>query len=1052
MKTYIASLVCIFCCWCSFGLAQSWQLSLHTGHAAPVYSVDQSLQSGLIASGGIDNSLKVLDSFSGKVLMDVYTGLNAITCVRFSPTQHIVATAHANGLIQLWDVKKCEKAGELKGHKGKVNTLVFHAKKNLLLSGGKDGKIKVWNLNTNKCAQTLETQSAVTALAAFSDKSVIVSAGPDHHIRLWNQTTGAQLDALPFDNVQALALDTEGKFIVGGNAKGAITVWDAAGLEELYTTEKHFKGITEIRFNPAGTHFASASADQGVIIWKVGELEPFRKFVGHLDAVTGITFSADGQFLTSCSKDRSVKLWSVEAARLLGSLEARKENVPTVCFSPDGSYILHGNQYGKIQLWHRGRGTVLRAFDWHQKSVNQVCFSRYGKFIAGVGADGKLGVWEARTGYTVQEMQASSEALYALAFDPDRQWVATAGKDRSIRLWDLDNGKTNAVFTGHMGSVYALAVSPDGQYLVSAGKGSTVYMWDIENQKLMTSWVADQSDIRSLHYSRNGKYILTGSKKGKVKVWNAQSQELVNQFMAHRNAICALDMNKEGNHILTGSRDGQLKIWGVSSGKCVKKLEGHRWGVNSASFSSGGKQVISAAQGGYIKIWNAQKGEEVLSLTLFNKGEDYVVTTPTHDYDGTALGMAYIHAVEGMTATRVTPKTDPDYRPGLLGEALRQSLTPFVAPEAEPVQVAMRGEEATPLAFDIQKPRITMGEVPRKGHYTFEFRLKNMSNKEDAHKVRVMFELPDDGVFPSRGKGFFVGGLPAKELSNPIQFRFFINAKYNKETVPIVVKIQEGHQIVTIDTAELVFNSVYQSRKDYAVIFAINEYESGEWGEANAKVMEQSDALQSILEQRYGYEVEVYANPSLETMKKVLEGYAKQEYSPEDQLMVAFLGQKHMPTFRGEEEIEDYVLAKNSEADEPSSYLRYAHVLGLLDRSRCEHILCLSDVKAKNMPNLVPPNTDVKMPKFVLESTQDFIRNQLQVASRLHLAISANRKQNYASFDAFLQALEGKGKRQGLLTLEELVQQLSEQTESKAWELSSFGNHQPDGTFLFIKQ
>ena len=66
------------------------------------------------------------------------------------------------------------------------------------VSGGDDGSIRVWNLNTRRCEAVLEGHvSAVRGFDFTSDGRYLVSAGRDNVINIWNITSKKMVRTIP---------------------------------------------------------------------------------------------------------------------------------------------------------------------------------------------------------------------------------------------------------------------------------------------------------------------------------------------------------------------------------------------------------------------------------------------------------------------------------------------------------------------------------------------------------------------------------------------------------------------------------------------------------------------------------------------------------------------------------------------------------------------------------------------------------------------------------------------------------------------------------------
>lgn len=75
---------------------------------------------------------------------------SAPNAAAFSPDDSIVASAHADGAIRLWDVKSGQLKFKLVGHGRSVNEIAFVPDGRTLLSASSDGTVRVWSTEHNR--------------------------------------------------------------------------------------------------------------------------------------------------------------------------------------------------------------------------------------------------------------------------------------------------------------------------------------------------------------------------------------------------------------------------------------------------------------------------------------------------------------------------------------------------------------------------------------------------------------------------------------------------------------------------------------------------------------------------------------------------------------------------------------------------------------------------------------------------------------------------------------------------------------------------------------
>ncbi|KAJ7165435.1 hypothetical protein C8R43DRAFT_210760 [Mycena crocata] len=293
---------------------------------------------------------------------------------------------------------------------------------------------ETWSL----CDIVIDGQAAAFQSVCFSpDGTRILSGSRDGYVRLWDASTGVHLQTLKgqSSSITSVAFSANGAWIVAGSRDAYVYLWDGDG-NCIRTLKGHFDSVECVAFSPAKPCIASGSEDMTIRLWDSTGVAHIATLKGHSGAVLSVAFSPSGTRIASGSADHTIRLWDASTFMHLRILRRYPEWVTSLAFSPDGTHIAAGCSDQNVWICDAWTGTSIRTLKGHAGRVTSVSFSPDGQHIISGSMDHTARLWDTASGSSILLLDKHSEWVMSVAFSEDGTRVVSGSEDRTIRVWD----------------------------------------------------------------------------------------------------------------------------------------------------------------------------------------------------------------------------------------------------------------------------------------------------------------------------------------------------------------------------------------------------------------------------------------------------------------------------------------------------------------------------------------------------------------------------------------------------------------------------------------
>jgi WD40 repeat protein len=710
--------------------SQKPEAVLQVGHRRVVRSMVFSPDGRWLASGAKDNTIKIWDVASGRLLRTLYGHGSPVNALAASPDGKLLAS----GSGKAYDIR--------------------YAK--LFFEGGQiggvaeDTTVRVWDVATGRQIHMLKGHTLSVMGVAFSSDGHTVTSASSDFIKVWDVRSGNQVRSM-----SVFPLPKSASF--ASNFKPSLSA--TAKNRTLEKWQKTFKDLaSQMSVSGGGEVVAAAQPGKKFRLFDAVHMKKLQEIGLTVapESPGSLAFSRDGQLLAYIKDEKEIVVQSANRNKPLwhASFPSSGHNV-FLCFTPDGRELAAESLDGNTRVLHRwaaftGKplGQVSIA-DSHTSSL--MAFSPSGRFLATVARGShSLELRDITTAQLVrnfgrvdadpsqshpvdpelrkrlnglgltQEAELSEaeedvsdfskyRAGEAITFAPDGRWLLTKRgrlKDISAAVWDTSTGtEVQNSKNAQLDAIGNPDESPDGRFRVVpeyATENKSAFMSAMQFSKYTNPYaqgikLVDARNGHKLHtlgvgydkevgevpaagFSLDSSRIAVTGYKGRksaheIYVFDTANGKRIAQFASpeddEKGPVEALAISRDATTLAAGFRDKGVELVDAANGKSLVKIL-HLGGAAALSFNPDGRLLALLGKDGDAYLFDAHTGQLLATLISADNGE-WLVVAPDGKFDGSPGGWNQIlwrFAGETFNVSPVETFFNEFYYPGLLSEIL----------------------------------------------------------------------------------------------------------------------------------------------------------------------------------------------------------------------------------------------------------------------------------------------------------------------------------------------------------------------------------------------
>lgn len=446
------------------------------------------------------------------------------------------------------------------------------------------------------------------------------------------------------DDVCALAVTRDGRYLVSGSSDQTVLVWDTANWEVVRVLHID-AGVRAVVTTHDGTGVVIGT-DAGLQHWSIETGEHLRT-LGEKTSVHAVAVTRGGCAVAGLWRG-GITIWSLSTGEQLNTLEGHTCQIEALALAPDERSVF--SAAGRDEIWTES-GTYVQAQDdtmrqWDLSTGREVCVLKHeGTNVLSVAVtpdgrraltgcrNGRLTLWDLSAREPVWSATDGGE-LRALAVTPDGKRAVSATYavdsggaswtlDHFLTVWDLERGMPLAKFLGHTGRICAIALTPDGSCVVSGGGSvffgskvdTSVRVWDLDSAAALGVAVEHGERVNAVTFIPQERAAVSVADDGMLKVWDLDTGAEKRSWRAG-DRLSGVAVSADGRWIVTVGSDFRAsgKVWDRTSGALETVVAGSGNPFGSIVLTPREGSAVSASSG-ILTIWDLVSGKTLAQFS-----------------------------------------------------------------------------------------------------------------------------------------------------------------------------------------------------------------------------------------------------------------------------------------------------------------------------------------------------------------------------------------------------------------------------------------------------
>jgi WD40 repeat protein len=233
-------------------------------------------ESKIIVAGTSGGTVHFLDPVSNKELKAEKYFSSQVFDFAVCEKHHLLFASSGDGRIILTDLNSFEKLKTLQLSNEKVRNIAVHPNRDSVAVATSNGNVHIFSLPLMQETHSWKAHELAANCVSWSaDGKILLSGGRDAHLKVWDPTKNFGLiQDIPAHNyaIYSITFSPDGKYFATASRDKTVKVWSAGDQELLLRINKekqdgHINSVNKVIWTKEG--LVSTGDDRAIILWDI---------------------------------------------------------------------------------------------------------------------------------------------------------------------------------------------------------------------------------------------------------------------------------------------------------------------------------------------------------------------------------------------------------------------------------------------------------------------------------------------------------------------------------------------------------------------------------------------------------------------------------------------------------------------------------------------------------------------------------------------------------------------------------------------------------------